>query len=192
MNRKQFFRAAGHAGACCLLLGPSNLLAGAQEKTDPDPALKRCTERIEFAKRWVGCFVGLMDQQLDEATKLKLMHASGRSCFLHWNGPDPAEPGSMDKLLTTAKKYREKYGPDMIRVEGDVVHFQYEPSEGGHACLCAIFEDGPESLSPTYCQCSVGYVQSWMARISGRPAKAELLESARTGGDHCRFRITLG
>lgn len=85
------------------------------------------------------------------------------------------------------------------RREGDVVYYEYGADatnpqgagiKDGH-CLCPLVESGPERLSPTYCQCSAGYVKERFERMTGTPVKVEVLESLRMGGRICRFKITL-
>jgi hypothetical protein len=59
-------------------------------------------------------------------------------------------------------------------------------------CLCPMIEDKPDILSPTYCQCSVGYVKYMFQRlITYKPVQVDLLESLRSGGKACRFKVTL-
>ena len=52
-----------------------------------------------------------------------------------------------------------------------------------------MVEDGPASLSPTYCYCSVGYVQYMFRIFFGMKVNVELIESLRTGGKGCRLKI---
>jgi predicted hydrocarbon binding protein len=35
-------------------------------------------------------------------------------------------------------------------------------------------------------------VKRWHERLLGRPVTVELVESVLRGGEHCRFRITVG
>jgi hypothetical protein len=191
MNRKQFFRAAGHAGACCLLLGPAGLFAAEKTAPQEDEKLAHCNERIEFTKWWVSSFTTLLDQHVDEPTRNTLMQANGAACFMRNAGPEPAAPGSMEKLQLLITRLRAT-GIYTVEVNGDVLIVSIKPRSQELSCYCRLVEDGPERMSPTFCQCSVGYTQSWFSRVSGRPATAELLESTRTGGNVCRFRVTLG
>ena len=85
-------------------------------------------------------------------------------------------------------------GPYNPKREGNIIFFNYVQNPRGLKvsdgyCLCPLIEDGPEIFSPTYCQCSVGYVEMIFKNITGRNTSVELLESLRTGGSSCRFKI---
>ncbi|HQT92614.1 MAG TPA: DUF6144 family protein, partial [Candidatus Kryptobacter bacterium] len=58
-------------------------------------------------------------------------------------------------------------------------------------CLCPLVESGPEGLSGTYCDCSVGYVREMFRTYTGKAVSVELLESLKRGGRTCRFGITV-
>jgi hypothetical protein len=47
-----------------------------------------------------------------------------------------------------------------------------------------------ETMSVTYCQCSRAFVQTVWEAALGRPVQVDLLSSAVSGSDECRFRIT--
>jgi predicted hydrocarbon binding protein len=57
--------------------------------------------------------------------------------------------------------------------------------------MCPVVESGPTELSRTYCQCSAGYVKEVFERMTGLPCRVEVLESLRTGGTRCRFKIDI-
>lgn len=74
------------------------------------------------------------------------------------------------------------------------MHYQYTQNPKGLKvadgyCLCPIFEDAPKGVSPTYCQCSVGYVRAIVEQGLGKPAKVELTESILRGEKGCHFTI---
>jgi hypothetical protein len=214
MDRKQFIgrslRVAAGVGLGC------PCLAGAEERpgdrktpaaVPPPPAVPQppCGKlaadyahatsfeaRSDFAKTWVGRFMGVLDAHLDERTRRELMEANGRACAAGAYGrPDPVKVVTVDELVT---KLASHVGQSNCRREGSVVYFNYRQNgrglriEDGY-CLCPVVEDGPQDLSATYCHCSVGYV-GYLFEISlGRPVRVELLESLRRGGRACRFAV---
>jgi predicted hydrocarbon binding protein len=84
-----------------------------------------------------------------------------------------------------------------IRHEGSLVYFDYvgNPQTGVKVangfCLCPLVEKGPEGLSGTYCECSIGYVNAMFEHVGGKSVRVELLESLKRGGRGCRFKIHL-
>ncbi|MGD0803717.1 MAG: hypothetical protein ABSA11_06555 [Candidatus Bathyarchaeia archaeon] len=82
----------------------------------------------------------------------------------------------------------------ILRRDGDTLTLSYLPQKFSHPmrCFCGLVNSLPkdEILSETYCGCSVGFVETWWSQVVGKPVKVQLLESAITGSDVCRFRIT--
>ncbi len=201
MNRKQFLGTVGLCGmgSCSCILGVKAASLFAQEpKPDaPQPTQKpRSQERIEFAEKWVTRFFDVLDANLDEETRKKIMMANGRVCFLEWI----KETGKQIKPVTLeqfAAWVKSNVRDDTYRVDGNTVYMQYtwaaetgQPSQEG-ACLCPFIETKPAGLSPTYCLCSVGYVRVMHEMRFGRPVEVELLDSVLRGGQRCKFRITV-
>lgn len=201
MNRKQFLDAVGLCGmgSCSCILGGRAVSLFAQEPKPepPQPTKKpRSQERIEFAEKWVTRFFDVLDANLDEKTRQKIMMANGRVCFLEWI----KETGRQIKPVTLeqfAAWVESNVKDGTYRVDGNSVYMQYtwaaetgQPSKEG-ACLCPFIESKPAGLSPTYCLCSVGYVKVMHEMRFGRPVEVELLDSVLKGGQRCRFKITV-
>ncbi|MFC1540125.1 DUF6144 family protein [Gemmatimonadota bacterium] len=154
--------------------------------------------RMEIVGEWIQRLMANMDTLLDEAPRARLMQACGRACYLNAFGAassQPPPPGALDAMLSA---YQSR-GETEIRREGNTVYYRYGPAEqnpyglrllDGY-CMCPVVESGPDQLSPTYCQCSAGYVGEMFERLTGSPCQVEVLESLRTGGSHCRFKIEL-
>jgi len=207
MDRKQFLgRSLKVAAGVGVSVGCPCLFGGEERKTaaaaSPDaacppaaPAYAHATsyaKRTEFGKTWIGRFMRLVDDRLDEKTRCGLMEANGRACAMGAYGPlDPAQTIALDAFVA---RLAQHVGPENCRLQGDVVYFNYQSNpdglrlSDGH-CLCPLIEDGPADLSPTYCRCSVGYVAYLFEKNIGRPVRVELLESVRRGGKACRFAV---
>jgi hypothetical protein len=154
--------------------------------------------RMEVAEQWIQRLMGNMDALLDDETRNRLMHACGRACYNAAFGVRSEEPppsGALDALLGAS----QARGETEIRREGNTVYYQYGPSEqnpyglrilDGY-CMCPVVESGPAELSPTYCQCSAGYVREMFERMTGEPCRVEVLESLRSGGSTCRFKVDI-
>ncbi|MBI4878577.1 MAG: hypothetical protein HY812_02815 [Planctomycetes bacterium] len=205
MDRKAFLKCVGAtcAGSCLCALGLSGA-SGQEEAPSPQeeaPPSKpegapRAVKRIEFAESWVKRLMRVLDENLDAETAKKVMMANGAACFREYIRAtgQTIRPVSRDEL---AAFIQANVKDDSIRIEGDVIHFQFKSSaETGKpapegACLCSLVETKPAGLSGTYCLCSVGYVKEWHEQLLGRPVEVELVDSVLRGGARCRFQITL-
>ena len=126
------------------------------------------------------------------------MQACGRACHINAFGVASEEPPPPDALDNFLSAYQNR-GETEIRRDGNTVYYQYGSSEqnpyglrllDGY-CMCPVVESGPVELSPTYCQCSAGYVKEMFERLTGSPCRVEVLESLRSGGSACRFKIDI-
>jgi predicted hydrocarbon binding protein len=205
MNRKEFLAKAGKVCACAAAAAAAGGLtkvvaqeAISEAKPDslPKPAEPRAVKRMEFTEGWVKRFFDAVDGTLDQATRKKLMMANGKACYLAWikDTKQEIKPITLEQF----KKWVDTQVKDgSYRVEGNVIYFQYMgAAETGlpadeNACLCPLVETKPDSLSPTYCFCSVGYVKEMHEGYLNRPVDVELMDSVLKGGKRCQFKITV-
>ena len=205
MNRKEFLKKLFHYGTV-LIAGslmkfgkPSVVMADDKKGSEAadgivNPAETRCEKKVDFAKNWVKRFMNVMDNNLDEKTRKKIMENCGKECFCSAH----SEVKWPNQGIETVDKYLRQiealYGKENAYREDNKIYFNYIQNpkglkiEDGY-CLCPLTEDGPEGLSPTYCFCSTGYVKELFERMMGQTVKVELLESLRRGGKKCRFLI---
>jgi predicted hydrocarbon binding protein len=146
---------------------------------------------------WVKAAMARMDETLDDEVKEEIMVACGHNCAARHGAP-----------IRQAVKRREKHEgfydfldamaaepPKGMQVErdGDAVVFGYTPQTfgGGMRCYCSLVNGLPmdETMSETYCLCSRGFVEAYWEAVSGGRVDVELLESAVSGSDVCRFRV---
>jgi len=199
LDRKELLASAGKIGAasCMCALGAARLLADDGQETAPGAATAaRAVKRMEFSDQWVRRFMRVLDGTLDEATRTGVMAANGRECFREWVASQGRKVTPI-KFETWAARVRERPPDASVRVEGNVIFWEYTSSAetGGAApdgvCLCPMVESKPAGLSRTFCQCSVGYVKESFEQRFARPVSVELLDSVLYGGKRCRFRITV-
>jgi len=199
MNRKEFLKSAGKicASSCLCAAGVRSALG--QEGQDTDPGAEtaaRAVKRMEFADIWIKRFMDVMDRTLDENKRKQLMMANGKQCFQDWIASQGRQitPQPFEKWAAERKK---KNDDDSVRIEGNVIYFEYTSSaETGKTspesvCLCPMVESKPLGISPTYCQCSIGYVKEMNEQTFGRPVEVELLDSVLYGGKRCKFKVTV-
>ncbi len=204
MKRSQFCKnllAPGIVCSCAFGL-PAGILPDSLPKPGPHQASGTsetpCSEKMEFTQKWVKRFFDLLDQHTDQETRKKLMQANGAACAKGAYGELPeVKPATLEEIDAKIAEWQKGLGKENIRREGNIVYFNYVGSPEGVKisdgyCLCPMLENGPATLSPTYCQCSVGYVKYMFQKlITFKPVEVELLESLRGGGKACRFKVSL-
>ncbi len=199
LDRKELFTSAGKLGmaTCLCALGATSLLAEQSPETAPGAATAaRAVKRMEFSDIWVRRFMKVLDATLDEEARTKVMVTNGATCFREWIASQ-GQTVTPVAFETWAARVRERPPDGSLRVEGNVIYFEYTASaETGSAspegvCLCPMVESKPAGLSRTFCQCSVGYVKELHEQKFKRPVKVELLDSVLYGGKRCKFKITV-
>jgi hypothetical protein len=150
---------------------------------------------MKFAEAWVTRLVGVLDSNLDESTRAKVMLANGHACAANYLDHEGGEvrPAKFEEVVA---KLKASGGNEAMRAEGSVIHFQFVQNYQGKdapesACLCPLVESKPAGLSPTYCLCSVGYIEEIFGRKFGQPVKVGLVSSVLRGGKRCAFTIQL-
>jgi len=156
-------------------------------------------EKSEKGQQWIKDLMGNMDALLDPEAKVTLMQACGRSCYIGAFGVAPEGAPAPENVAATLQNL-EKTAADFRR-EGSTVRFTFSWGRDHQNpwglimrdgyCMCPIVESGPPGLSPTFCLCSTGYVREIFQRATGKPVDVELVESLKTGGQDCVFRITI-
>jgi len=154
------------------------------------------SEKAEF---WIKALMDHMDGMLDPETKIRLMKACGRSCYLRAFGVAGDETSTQEDLERYLKAL-EQNGYVLTR-SGDTVSFTFSWGRDHQNpwgliirdgyCMCPLVESGPPGLSPTFCYCSTGYVAETFRRITGKPVEVDLVETLKTGGKDCVFRIRI-
>jgi hypothetical protein len=181
MNRKEFFAASAKAGLGCCALAVMGRAAAA---SDADTAA--AAQEKEFVTNWLTDLFEAMDTGLDQETKVKLMAACGKGCFLrHSFKTDIARDGKgdVDKLL---KAYSRSFE---VWRQGDLVHVRFGPEV--RKCFCPVSQYHPRRPHDMHCECSRATHQAIFETALGRPVKVEILESVRRGDKTCHFRAHL-
>jgi hypothetical protein len=220
MDRKQFITKALQTGVCgCAAVLGIGLRREAEEKAllsdsqaesiaglglDLHRRMKEGSRspdwaRIEKAESWVKFLMDNMDALLDEPAKIKLMNACGRSCYLNAfgvAGERKPSPEAAERYLQALKRagFKVERGPETTMIDYGWAGKQNPQGlslKEGY-CMCPLVENDIPGLSPSYCNCSAGYVAEAMERATGRKVlSVEILESVKRGGKDCRFRVIL-
>jgi predicted hydrocarbon binding protein len=172
VHRKRFLNVLAAAGAAPLCASAAESAAASDE-----------TEK--FKQQWISTLLAGMDSEMDEPSRRRLMESCGRACARRGALPSLAKAagGDLDKLLSALGRI---LGAENARREGKTVHLRYTK------CYCPLVGAGPAVLSPTYCNCSRGWVLEVFGSVTGKPVTVDLLSSIRRGDSDCRFVVKVG
>ena len=184
MKRNEFFKTCG-AGICgCGVLGLlSPLLVRAEETAAADVPqdVELLKQQLEGARERFAKLLAIMGEQLDDATRNRILQSLGSQCsqpyaafFNKYRGD---LQGFLDKIKTAwveKTEYDEKSG--ILRVIG-------KPAP----CACPLVKAGRTPVE--FCDCSGGWNQAAFSAVLGRPVSIEIEESVLRGGTRCSFRI---
>ncbi len=130
----------------------------------------------------------LLDQTATADKREELMQSCGRRCIgvsiLSKAMALQNRAADLDDLLNLLNKVH--IGGGHLRREGHIIHAEYD------RCYCGSVSRTKTKFSPTYCQCSCGWLRRLFETILDKPVRVDLLGSIIQGDSRCRFRIHLG
>lgn len=186
MNRNEFFKTCG-AGICgCGVLGLLTPLAAKDADTAAPAAavpqdVELLKQQLEGARERFAKLVTIMGEQLDDATRDKILQSLGSQCSqpyaAFFNKYRNDLQGFLDKIKTAwveRTEYDEKTG--ILRVIG-------KPAP----CACPLVKAGRTPVE--FCDCSGGWNQAAFSTVLGKPVTIEIEESVLRSGTRCSFRI---
>lgn len=161
-----------------------------ENKTIPKDPVKRA--------KLVKEAISNLDKLTNNEAVYEIMRNNGINCANHNIGivnnaiKRRAKFSTLEAFIESEIKKPVK-GTSLERDGGSLI-LSYLPKNFSHPmrCFCALVNSLPseENISETYCKCSVGFVETWWSKVIGKRVNVKLLESAITGSDKCRFRIT--
>ncbi len=149
---------------------------------------------------WIKGAMERLDKLTDKKTRVAVMDKCGVHCA-KFNSS--VVKGALDrrKKFPTLEAFLEAEikkpveGTNLER-QGGALILSYLPRSytRPRRCFCALANALPEreKMSGTYCHCSRAFVRTWWEAVLGKPAKVDILETALTGSNQCRFRVTKG
>ena len=191
MKRNDFLKACG-AGLCgCGMMGFLAPLAASAEGADglqttsaqaaPSEVdlLKR---RLDGAQERFAELVSIMGQDLDGATRDKILARLGRECsqgyrpfFEKYRGDLPGFLAKIKTAWLESAEYDEKAG---------ILNTVGKPAP----CACPLAKAG--RTPGDFCNCTLGWNQEAFSIVSGKPTTVEIVETVLRGGKRCSFRVT--
>jgi hypothetical protein len=148
---------------------------------------------------WVQGAMERLDALTDEATRAQIMVNCGYNCAGVNPRPLKAAQARRKKFATLdafleAEERKPPKGTRLVR-EGDTLYHYYTPRAYTHPmrCYCGLMKGLPdgETCSPTFCQCSRGFVQKYWEAVVEKPVRVEVLGSCVSGSDECKFAVRL-
>ncbi len=162
------------------------------------------SERIHRASpaemaRWVKTAMERLDSLVDAGTAARIMENCGCNCASVNKAVIERAKARRSKCATVEEfleaEVRHPMRGTRLAREGKVLYQYYTPQSFGKGmrCYCSLVRHLPadQVISPTYCQCSKGFVTKLWETVLERPVKVEVLESALTGSKECKFAIRL-
>lgn len=147
------------------------------------PLSKTATENKKY--EWVCNSLELLNEQFDEETVTSIR----KGCHCH---PSTASVKAIKKLWDAS----ENMADFAERCNSTEPGFKLE-CEGSNLvlvypmCYCSFVNKMTKPVPAAWCMCSVGYAEDMFASVTGRPVRAELIESVKTGGNGCRISIII-
>lgn len=176
MKRNDFLKACG-AGVCSC--GVWGLLAPNSAAADDNPS----KQQLDAARERFAKLLSIMRENLDDATRLKILERLGRECARDYSALFQKYRGDLQGFLAKIKtawiertEYDENSG--ILRLIG-------KPSP----CVCPLAKAGRTPAE--FCDCTLGWQKAAFSAVLGKPVTAEIEESVLRGGSRCSFRIAV-
>ena len=155
----------------------------------------------EAVALWVKDAIDRLDAAATPDKCQQIMAACGHNCYEH--------AGSLARGI---KNRRQKYPTEeaflkaeitkrpvkgiRLELKGKTLIQYYTPQDYStpRRCFCGLMFALPEgtNISPTYCQCSRGFVEKYWEGALGRPVEVEVVDTPiTTGANECKFIIHL-
>lgn len=183
MDRKEFLRMG-----CCAFA-----LVATQNGVAAEVPKQACGEQelgdLKFIQGWVTDLMDTIDQEPDDATKIRLLSGCGRGCFRRSQFKQDLAAqgkGSLDKLLAAYKNVFEVW-----REGDDKVHLRSKAAYSGQ-CNCAAATFRPRKpRTDIQCYCTRASHQALWETALGYAPKIDILQSVRRGDPICHFLVHL-
>jgi len=156
------------------------------------------TDRKKIAL-WVKDAIDRLDAATTPEKCSQIMTACGHNCITHNARMAQAIRARRQKYPTEEAflkaEAKKPVKGTRIELQGKTLIQYYTPHTYStpRRCFCSLMLGLPEGInaSPTYCQCSRGFVEKYWEGALGRTVRVEVKETAITGADKCQFIIHL-
>jgi len=187
INRKEFIEKTCKFGTC---LGAIFFLNDSDKF--PTSLNSSATQEIDneqkFTHSWIASLIEILDSNLDNETKTKIMEECGRACAHRGFRKEALKyRGNLDGLLAEFNKR----GASSVDFQKDKGTIQIK-SKKRSSCPCLLIKDSKIMPSKTFCICSDGWFKEIFETITETPVKVESDDTVLRGGKQCIHTIFLG
>jgi predicted hydrocarbon binding protein len=137
-----------------------------------------------LSSKWVANVLDALDGMVDEETRVRVLESCGRKCI---GGSFLVKAQALAKKSKNTEEFLEKMNKiwKHLHVDKDGVFVVYGQ------CYCPMVKSYKGKLSPSFCNCSVGWIKELFERSLNKPVKVEKLGTIKQGSKQCKFKITL-
>lgn len=144
-------------------------------------------EESELLRKWLEALVTGLDAELDEKTRAQVMEHCGQACAVHFGSVEKAQAikhgaKGIGDLLDKLNQQEGLWCGRWVK-DGDTIYSICEE------CGCPLVRVGLVELSPTFCNCSRGWVKAVFETALGRPVEVELEQAIGRGDQVCEFIV---
>jgi predicted hydrocarbon binding protein len=136
-----------------------------------------------LGSKWVVNLLDTLDKEVDEKTRVKILESCGRKCI---------GAGFLKKVEAIGKK--SKSTEDFLEGLGKVWKHLHVGKDGVFVvyeqCYCSLVKGSEVKVSPSFCNCSVGWIRELFETGLGKSVKVEKLGTIKQGNKQCKFKIT--
>lgn len=170
----------------------------AQQVMAGSEAIKASTKPPKVAA-WVKGAMERLDTLTAEPVRAQIMIECGYNCAIANGGVIQRAQARRRKFATNeafleAEQQNPPAGTRLV-LDGNTLYQYYMPRAFRHPmrCYCSLLRGLPDdqTTSLTYCYCSQGFVQKYWEGVLEQPVSVEIVESAVSGADECKFVIHL-
>jgi predicted hydrocarbon binding protein len=144
-------------------------------------------ETSELVRTWLDMLVTGLDAEVDEEARARVLTHCGRGCALYHGSLERAKAiqqgtQDVDELLDELNQQEGLWCGRWIR-DDDIITSICE------ACGCPLVGAGLVKPSPTFCNCSRGWVEAVFEIVLGKPVTVELKQAIGRGDPVCEFIV---
>jgi len=144
-------------------------------------------ETSELLRNWLEMLITGLDTEVDAETRARVLKHCGRGCAIYHGSLEQAKAiqqvaQDIDGLLDTLNQQEGLWCGRWIR-DGDIITSICE------ACGCPLVRAGLVKPSPTFCNCSPGWVEAVFEIVLRGPVTVELKQAIGRGDPVCEFTV---
>ena len=144
-------------------------------------------EESELLRKWLEALMTGLDAEVDEKTRAQVMEHCGRACAVHFGNIKTAQAikhgaKGIGDLLDKLNQQKNFWCGRWVK-DGDTIYSICKE------CGCPLIRAGLIELSPTFCNCSRGWVKAVFETLLGGPVEVELEQAIGRGDQVCEFIV---